>query len=136
MRETPNGVPTSRPRLTVVVVEDHAGVREQLVALMQDEGIDVLAAVTTVHAGYEAVAANHPDVAVLDNRLPDGLGIDLCRTLTAELPGVRVVLHAGAMTADEERAAVAAGAAAVVQKSVRADTLIHAVRALAAPVAR
>ena len=64
---------------------------------------------------------------MLDNRLADGTGTDLCRRLTAEFPALDVVMHAGVMTTAEVRAALEAGAAAVIQKSVRPDALIHAV---------
>ncbi|WP_088284024.1 response regulator transcription factor [Kineosporia sp. A_224] len=112
---------------SVVLVEDDAIVREQLVAAMRAAGIDVLAAVSGVARGYDAVVGTDPDVAVLDDRLPDGLGVDLCRRLAADRPGVRVVVHAAAMTTTEQRAALDAGAVAVVSKNVRPDALLHAV---------
>ena len=102
---------------------------------MRDAGIEVLAAVDGITRGYAAVVEKTPDVVVLDNQLPDGSGTDLCRRLTEEVPGPRVIMHVGAMTAAEERAALEAGAWAVVRKSVRVDALIHAVLQLAAPAA-
>lgn len=115
------------PARSVVVVEDDALVREQLVAAMRAVGIDVLAAVSGVVRGYDAVVGTDPDVVVLDDRLPDGLGIDLCRRLAADRPDVRVVVHTSAMTTTEQRAALDAGAVAVVSKNVRPDALLHAV---------
>jgi len=135
VRPPPNQPPASPPHVAVVLVEDHAEVREQLVAMMRDAGIEVLAAVDGITRGFAAVVEKAPDVVVLDNQLPDGTGTDLCRRLTKEVPGPRVIMHVGAMTATEERAALAAGARAVVRKSVRPDALIHAVLQFAAPAA-
>jgi two-component system response regulator DevR len=114
--------------VTVVLVEDHALVREQLVDVLGHAGIDVLAAVDTVRAGYDAVLARRPDVAVLDSHLPDGRGVDLCRRLTDRVPGLPVVMHSGAMTPADTLEAFDAGAVAVIPKTVRADALIQAVR--------
>jgi DNA-binding NarL/FixJ family response regulator len=127
MRPSPNEGPPARRHVTVVLVEDDAGVREQLVDVMRDVGIEVLAAVDGIALGYDAVVDKHPDVAVLDNRLADGTGTDLCRRLTAEFPALDVVMHAGVMTTAEIRAAQEAGATTVIQKSVRPDALIQAV---------
>lgn len=115
------------PARSVVLVEDDALVREQLVTAMRAVGIDVLAAVSGVAQGYDAVVGTGPDVVVLDDRLPDGLGVDLCRRLAADRPDVRVVVHTAAMTTTEQRAALDAGATAVVSKNVRPDALLHAV---------
>ncbi|MBI4943391.1 MAG: response regulator transcription factor, partial [Actinobacteria bacterium] len=108
--------PAAVPARSVVLVEDDALVRDELVAAMRAAGIDVLAAVSGVARGYDAVLGSDPDVAVLDDRLPDGLGVDLCRRLAADRPAVRVVVHATAMTTPEQRAALDAGAVAVVSK--------------------
>jgi DNA-binding NarL/FixJ family response regulator len=123
---------TQPDHLTVVLVEDHAVVREQLTWLLADAGIDVLATAATVQAGYEAVLACLPDVAVLDNQLPDGLGVDLCRRLTARVPGIAVVMHSGAMTSEDRLEALEAGAAAVIPKSIRVDALVQAIKVHAA----
>jgi DNA-binding NarL/FixJ family response regulator len=132
MQETPTGE-TQPAHVTVVLVEDHAVVRDQLAGILGRAGIDVLATAATVQAGYETVLACRPDVAVLDNLLPDGLGIDLCRRLTAQVPGIPVVMHSGAMTSAERLEALDAGAAAVIPKSIRVDALIQAIRVNAPP---
>lgn len=123
---------THPDHLTVVLVEDHAVLREQLTLLLADSGIDVLATAATVQAGYETVLARRPDVAVLDNQLPDGLGVDLCRRLTAQAPGIAVVMHSGAMTSADRLEAFEAGAAAVIPKSIRVDALVQAIKVNAA----
>jgi DNA-binding NarL/FixJ family response regulator len=127
MHEAPSG--QSRPApLTVVLVEDHVLVGEQLTGLLGLAGIKVLATAPTIAAGYETVLARRPDVVVLDNQLPDGLGVDLCRRLTTHVPGIPVVMHSGAMTSTESLEAIGAGAAVVIPKSIRLDALIQAIR--------
>jgi DNA-binding NarL/FixJ family response regulator len=127
MQEAPTDQ-TQPANVTVVLVEDHAVVREQLVGLLGRAGIDVLATAATIQAGYETVLARRPDVVVLDNQLPDGLGVDLCRRLTAHVPGIPVVMHSGAMTSADRLEALDAGAAAVIHKSIRVDALVNAIR--------
>jgi DNA-binding NarL/FixJ family response regulator len=127
MQVTPTD-PTRPAPLTVVLVEDHDLVREQLAGLLGQAGIDVLATAATIQDGYETVLAHRPDVAVLDNQLPDGLGVDLCRRLTSQVPDLSVVMHSGAMTSADRLEALDAGATAVIAKSVRVDALVQAIR--------
>lgn len=115
--------------MTACVVEDHVQLREQIVALLASAGVEVLAAVGSVAEGSKAVCHHLPTVAVIDNQLPDGRGIDLCRALTAAAPGVRLLLHTGVVTVDDEREARAAGAEAVIPKSIRGLELLQAIGA-------
>lgn len=117
--------------IRVVLVEDHHGIRAQLVTLLQSGGIDVVAAAATATDGWEAIAATQPDVAVLDNHLPDGLGIDLCRRITLHHPAVAVLLHSADLTTQDEQQARHAGAAAVVLKTFSGADLIAAIHASA-----
>jgi DNA-binding NarL/FixJ family response regulator len=120
--------PAERP-VSVVLVEDHPGVREQLAALLTGSGITVLRAVSTAAEGHQAVIDLRPDVAVLDHNLPDGSGVDLCRRLTEVMPGLPVLIHTGAVTSALVERAMAAGASAVLPKSVRGEALVRAIRA-------
>jgi two-component system response regulator DevR len=118
------------PDVTVCLVEDHAMLREQLCELLADSGIEVLAAVGTMREGEAAVITHRPDVAVIDNRLPDGRGIDLVRTLAlADLP-VTLLLHSATATTADVREALQAGAAAVIVKTIAGDNLLAAIRRL------
>lgn len=127
-----NGTGSARP-VTVVLVEDHVLVRDQICNLLRGAGIDVLDAVGALQDGYEAVRKHQPDVVVLDNHLPDGLGIDLCRTLTQERPDLAVVIYSGHLTWQDQDDASEAGAAAVVPKTFSGRELIAAIAAQAAP---
>jgi two-component system response regulator DevR len=110
---------------TVVLVEDHEMLRDQLATLIGDAGMRVLAAVGTMKEGHRAIIALRPRVAVLDNHLPDGYGVDLCRTLTTESPDVNVIICSADVTPTEELEARSVGAA-VVPKSIRGAELLDA----------
>jgi two-component system response regulator DevR len=120
--------PRATGTISVVLVEDHAMLAELLTILLTDAGIRVLASVGTRRSGHEAVALHRPHLAIIDNELPDGSGIDLCRSLTAEVPEVALLLHTGYTSTQETQAAMDAGAAAVVLKSPRGDGLLRAIQ--------
>jgi DNA-binding NarL/FixJ family response regulator len=118
----------SAAAVTVCLVEDHAQVRRQLCDLLTGAGMDVVAAVGTFREGKVAITDHLPDVAVIDNRLPDGSGIDLCRTLSHSTPQVTLLLHTGTLTSQVALEALQAGAVAVIPKSIRSDSLLEAIR--------
>jgi DNA-binding NarL/FixJ family response regulator len=118
----------SSSTVTVCLVEDHVQVRDELVDLLTHAGMHVLSAVGTVRDGQKSVTDCRPDVAVIDNNLPDGRGIDLCRALAKSAPDVTLLIHTGVVTSDVEREALNAGATAVIRKGLRGDELIRAIR--------
>jgi CheY-like chemotaxis protein len=77
--------------------------------------------------GLEAIRSLRPDLAVVDNRLPDGLGIDLCREISDDLPDVALILHAGMISPLEESQAYEAGVTRVALKSITGEALLAAV---------
>jgi two-component system response regulator DevR len=120
------------PTITVALVEDHVMLRDQLTALLSEAGVHVVATAGTIRDGHRAIVEGRPLIAVIDNQLPDGSGIDLCKSIAEEFPEVRVVIHSGVLTAEEERAAYDAGALAVVPKSIRGTELLEAVQRVGA----
>ncbi len=79
-------------------------------------------------SGYELVARDRPDVAVVDLGLPGMDGIALTQRIRADVPGTHVVIVTMIDVEDEVLAALAAGADAYCLKSSPASTLIDAVR--------
>jgi DNA-binding NarL/FixJ family response regulator len=114
-------------QLTLVLVEDHAAVRDQITIQLAKAGVEVVEAVGTMWEGEVAVRAHRPAVAVIDNRLPDGLGVDLCRRLSVDLPDVALILHTGVVPKSLLIEAEQAGVRAVVAKSIRGTSLLEAV---------
>jgi DNA-binding NarL/FixJ family response regulator len=116
----------------VLLVDDHEVVRRGLRDLLGSErDIDVVAEAGTVAEALAQAEATHPDVALVDMRLPDGDGVTLCRRLRAA-DGPRCLV----LTAfDDEQALVAAieaGASGYLLKQVRGQDLVTAVREVAA----
>ena len=98
----------------VLVVEDDMMTRNVIVELLRDEGFQAEEA-DGVRSTLEKFAPGKFKVVVLDKKLGDGLGVDLCHQVIKADPTVRIFLFAGAT--DEVRlAALAAGAAEVLQK--------------------
>jgi two-component system, NarL family, response regulator DevR len=119
----------------VLLVDDHEVVRRGLRDLLTDErDIDVVAEAGSVAEALARAAHEHPDVAVVDMRLPDGDGVTLCRKLRETGRDGRP--YCLVLTAfDDERAlvdAIEAGASGYLLKQVRGQDLVTAVREVAA----
>ena len=79
--------------VTVFLVDDHEVVRRGLIDLLgADPELDVIGEAGTVADAMARIPALRPDVAVLDVRLPDGNGIELCRDLLSDLPDLRCLM--------------------------------------------
>lgn len=77
----------------VFLVDDHEVVRRGLVDLLgADPELDVVGEAGSVAEAMARVPAARPDVAVLDVRLPDGNGIELCRDLLSRMPDLRCLI--------------------------------------------
>ncbi len=128
MAPTPIRHRSPKAPLTVCLVEDHARLRDQLSEILSAEGMQVVGAVGTLSDGRTMIEQRHPDVAVIDNRLPDGRGIDLCRDISHSLPDTALILHTGEVTSTVVLEGLEAGAVAVIPKSTRSGGLIDAIK--------
>jgi two-component system response regulator DevR len=86
----------------------------------------------TAAAAVTAIAATKPDVAVLDARLPDGSGVDVCRDVRSANPAVACLMFTSYDDEDAVIAAVMGGAAGYLLKRIRGLELVDAVRRVAA----
>lgn len=117
----------------VFLVDDHEIVRRGVAELLEREpDLVVVGESDSVAHALPRIAATSPDVALLDMRLPDGDGIDLCREIRSRHPEIACLI----LTAYDDDAAamsaVLAGAAGYVLKNVRGSTIVDDVRAVAA----
>src|ERR1700712_5479092 len=119
--------------VTVFLVDDHEVVRRGLVDLLSaDSDLDVLGEAASVAQALARIPALHPDVAVLDVRLPDGNGIELCRELLSRLPDLRCLMLTS-FTSDEAMLdAILAGASGYVVKDIKGMELARAIKAVGA----
>jgi len=116
----------------VLIVDDHAMFAESLtLALDAEEDLAVVAVATSLAAARSRVLDCHPDVVVLDHRLPDGDGVAAIESLCALRPSMRIVVLTAQGTERLLSAAMSAGATGFVAKTDNIDCLVGAVRAAA-----
>jgi len=119
--------------IRVFLLDDHELVRRGISALLNAENdMEVVGEASTAAQARGRIRATRPDVAVLDVRLPDGSGVDVCRDIRSELPQTRCLMLTGYDDDEAIYAAVLAGAAGYVIKDIRGSTLVDSVRAVAA----
>ncbi|MBB2921680.1 response regulator transcription factor [Cellulomonas cellasea] len=119
--------------IQVFVLDDHEIVRQGLLRLI-DQQADMRVVGEARSAAEALVRAPllDVDVAVLDVRLPDGNGIEVCRELRSQRPGLACLMLTSFADDEALLAAVTAGAAGYVLKEIRGTALLDAVRAVAA----
>lgn len=116
----------------VFLVDDHEIVRQGLVHLINAvPDLEVVGEAGTRREAVARVAATRPDVAVIDVRLPDGSGIDVCREILSRDPGIRCLIFTAFDDDAALCAAASAGAAGYVLKEIRGDRLIDGIRRVA-----
>lgn len=108
----------SADAVTVCLVEHHPAVRFYLAALLEREGFRVPATFPTAEAALCGIPRHRPRLAVVDNRLPDGSGVDLCRELRRVCPWTLLILHNSTLSIEEQTEAEDAGVSAIVMKSL------------------
>jgi len=119
--------------IRVFLVDDHEIVRRGIAELLDNESdLDVVGESGTVKLTLGRIAATRPDVVVLDVRLPDGSGVDLCRSIRSEHPDVACIMLTAFDDDDASYAAVLAGAAGYVLKDIRGQNLVEGIRRVAA----
>ncbi|GGX77782.1 DNA-binding response regulator [Streptomyces fructofermentans] len=98
---------------------------------MEDD-IEVVGEAGTAADALARIPATHPDVAVLDVRLPDGSGVEVCRDIRSRDEGIKCLILTS--YADDEALfdAIMAGASGYVLKAIRGDELLSAIRDVAA----
>lgn len=123
--------------LTVLIVDDHALIREGLRRAFESESdVEVVGEASTAATALQVAAATRPAVAVVDVRLPDGSGLDVVRILRRHHPQMGLVVLT--MYAGDQQLfdALEAGASAFVPKSAPAEDVVAAARhAASAPTA-
>src|SRR3954453_11369714 len=124
---------TPGPTTRIFLLDDHEIVRRGLADLLNSEAdFEVVAEASTCEEALRRMPAVLPDVAILDGRLPDGSGIDVCRQIREQHPEVRCLILTSYDDDDAIFDAVLAGASGYVLKQIRSSNLVDAVRQVAA----
>jgi two-component system OmpR family response regulator len=117
-----------KPKCRVLCVDDHRDTSEMLQLLLAEEDYVVHTAATMQEACDMAMKSGY-DLYVLDKRLPDGTGLELCETLQKITPNIPCIFYTGDAYEMHRREALEAGAAAFVAKP-DIEGLINAVHGL------
>jgi two-component system response regulator DevR len=122
-----------RHMVTVFLLDDHEIVRRGIRELLEAEGdIEVVGESGSAEEAARRIPALHPDVAILDGRLPDGSGIDVCREIRSVDPSIKALILTSYDDDEALFSAIMAGAAGYVLKQVRGNDLVDSVRRVAA----
>ncbi len=120
-------------KIRVYLLDDHEVVRQGLRALLESSGdIEVVGESGSAVDASNRIPALRPDVAVLDARLPDGSGIEVCRTVRAVDPTISALILTSYDDDEALFAAIMAGAAGYVLKEIKGSDLVSAIRQVAA----
>lgn len=118
--------------IQVFVLDDHEIVRQGLLRLVDSQpDMRVVGEAKTAAEALVRVPLLPVDVAVLDVRLPDGNGIEVCRELRAQDPELGCLMLTSFADDEALLAAVTAGAAGYVLKEIRGTALVDAIRSVA-----
>jgi two-component system, NarL family, response regulator DevR len=127
-------VDTERERpIRVFLLDDHEVVRRGLWELLEDEpDIEVVGEAESAASALRRIPALRVDVAILDARLGDGSGIDVCREIRSRDESVRAIILTSYDDDDALFAAIMAGAAGYVLKQIQGTDLVDGIRRVAA----
>jgi two-component system response regulator DevR len=120
-------------KIRVFLLDDHEIVRRGLRELLESEDdIEVVGESGLAQEAIRKIPALRPDVAVLDGRLPDGSGVDVCREIRSKHPEIAALILTSFDDDEALFSAIMAGAAGYVLKQVRGNDLIQTIRRVAA----
>ena len=119
--------------IRIFLLDDHELVRRGLHELLSlEDDFEIVGEAASAQEALVRLPATNADVAVLDVRLPDGSGVEVCREIRSKLPNVHCLMLTS--YADDEAMvdALLAGAGGYVLKDIRGADLVGAVRRVAA----
>lgn len=120
-------------KIRVLIADDHAIVRKGLIALLESDGsVAVVAEADDGEAALAHVAETRPDLVVMDILMPVKDGISATREIKDRFPGTKVLVLTTSTVSDDLAAALSAGADGAITKATAVDTLLAAVKSVAA----
>lgn len=114
--------------LRVFILDDHELVRQGLKDLLEGEGFVVVGESGSAAEATRRIPALRPDISILDGRLPDGTGIEVCRDVRSLDPRLNCLILTSYDDEQAIRGAVLAGAAGYILKQIRSDDLLAGIR--------
>lgn len=118
--------------IRVFLLDDHEVVRRGLADLLELEAdLEVVGEAGSAAEARVRIPATRPDVAVLDVRLPDGTGVEVCRDIREDNPDVKCLMLTSYSDDEALFDAIMAGASGYVLKDIRGNDLVEAIRQVA-----
>lgn len=127
-----DGVADPQVPIRVFILDDHELVRQGLKDLLEGEGFEVVGESGSAAEATRRIPALQPDIAILDGRLPDGTGIEVCRDVRSLDPRIHCLILTSYDDEQALRGAVLAGASGYILKQIRSDDLLTGIRKAAA----
>jgi len=119
----------SQERIAVFLLDDHEIVRRGVRELLEASGdMEVVGEAGTAEEALARIPATRPQVAVLDVRLPDGNGVEVCREVRSRHPEIQCLMLTSFSDDEALMDAIMAGAAGYVLKQIRGNDLAEAIR--------
>ena len=120
------------PRIRVYLLDDHEIVRQGIRTFLEAAGdIEVVGESGSAVDATNRIPALRPDVAILDARLPDGSGIEVCRTVRSVDPSINALILTSYDDDEALFSAIMAGASGYVLKEIKSSDLLTAIRHVA-----
>ncbi|MEP6753218.1 MAG: response regulator transcription factor, partial [Candidatus Dormiibacterota bacterium] len=127
--------PATEPKgpIKVLLVEDHLILAESFGALLRrDPAIEVVGIAGTAAAAIDLARTHLPDIVLMDVRLPDGSGVDAAIAIRAITTSTAFIFLTAYVSTETLFQAVEAGAAAFLPKSEASETVVEAIKRVAA----
>ena len=117
---------------SVFIVDDHEVVRRGLIDLINaEDDLTVVGDAGNMHDGLRQIIELQPNIAVLDVRLPDGSGIELCRDVRSMVPNVHTLMLTSYADDEALLGAILAGASGYALKDIKGEDLLNTIRFIA-----
>lgn len=127
--QSAQGQTPKREKIRILVVDDHMLMRVGLVTAVSDQqDMEVIAEAESAEDAIEACRAGHPDVVILDLRMPGLGGIDAIKALRAAHPPTKIVIFSNYARGEEIYQALKLGASGFVVKDMKLEQLLDAIR--------
>jgi DNA-binding NarL/FixJ family response regulator len=115
--------------MRVFVLDDHEFVRRSLKQVLEADGnVEVVGEAGTAEEARSSIPLTRPDVAVLDVRLPDGSGVEVCREIRSQHPEIQCLMLSAFDDDEAVVQSILAGASGYVLKQIKDGNIVNALR--------